>query len=270
LVPGFFDSQVKDYGYFCGPIPYCMKRFFLFIILGFLAGFTIDGDFISSQKKYIRVREAYQEKENLLITQLKKSNLSFDNLHLLFVAYKQEKKLELYAKNKTASSYALLNTYDICAHSGDLGPKRMAGDNQVPEGFYYINRFNPNSSYYLSLGLNYPNQSDKKKSSAANLGGDIFIHGECVTIGCMPMTNDKIKEIYILAIQAYQNGQRQIPVYVFPFKMTEENFKNYTSIHVGNPALLAFWVNLKKGSDTFFSQLKQLHVTVDKEGNYLF
>lgn len=245
-----------------------MKRF-LFITLLLLA-FTPEQGFITAQKKYARVRNAYQEKEALLTERLKKLNLTLDNLNLLFVAYKNEKKMELYVKSKTASVYTLLSTYDICARSGDLGPKRKVGDNQVPEGFYHINRFNPNSSYYLSLGLNYPNASDKKKSTASDLGGDIFIHGECVTIGCMPMTNDKIKEIYILAIQAYQSGQQQIPVYVFPFKMTEENFKAYTSTHEQDPSLIEFWKNLKKGSDQFYIRLKQLNVTVDKEGNYVF
>lgn len=247
-----------------------MKRFFILISLIVIFAFTIDQGFIAAQKKYARVRTAYQEKEGLLTEQLKKLNLSLDNLNLLIVAYKSEKKMELYAKNKTASTYTLLTTYDICARYGELGPKRMMGDNQVPEGFYHIDRFNPNSSYYLSLGLNYPNQSDRKKSKASNLGGDIFIHGECVTIGCMPMTNDKIKEIYLLAIQSYQNGQQQIPVYVFPFKMTEENFKNYKGTYASNPSLIAFWENLKAGSDKFYSQFKQLTVTIDKEGNYIF
>jgi murein L,D-transpeptidase YafK len=247
-----------------------MKYLYFLIIAFILFAFVSDPGFITAQKKYTRVRGAYQEKESLLTDRLKKLNLSLDNLNLLIVAYKSEKKMELYAKSRTASSYSLLGTYDICARSGDLGPKRMAGDGQVPEGFYYIDRFNPTSSYYLSLGLNYPNSSDKKRSTASNLGGDIFIHGECVTIGCMPMTNDKIKEIYILAIQAYHSGQQQIPVYVFPFKMTDENFNTYKSSYASNPALIDFWENLKKGSDKFYSQLKQLTVTVDKNGNYLF
>jgi murein L,D-transpeptidase YafK len=247
-----------------------MKYLSFLILPLLLSAFITDPTFIASQKKYARVRSAYQEKESLLTERLKKLNLSLDNLNILIIAYKSEKKMELYAKSKNASTYTLLTTYDICARYGDLGPKRMIGDNQVPEGFYHIDRFNPNSSYYLSLGLNYPNQADKKKSTASNLGGDIFIHGECVTIGCMPMTNDKIKEIYLLAIQAYQNGQQQIPVYVFPFKMTEENFKSYQSTYASSPSLISFWKNLKEGSDKFYSQFKQITVTVDKEGNYIF
>ncbi len=246
------------------------KTFFLLALLVIFLGCITDPGFLTSQKKYARVKNAYQEKESLLTERLKKLNLSLDNLNILIVSLKSEKKLEVYAKSKTATNYLLLTSYDICASSGSLGPKRMQGDGQVPEGFYCIDRFNPNSSYYLSLGLNYPNQSDKKKSSATNLGGDIFIHGECVTIGCMPMTNDKIKEIYLLAIQAYQSGQKQIPVYVFPFKMTDENFKNYKTSYASNTLLLAFWENLKKGYDKFYGSLKPLTVSVDNDGNYVF
>lgn len=78
----------------------------------------------------------------------------------------------------------------------------------------------------MSLGLNYPNLSDRKKSKATNLGGDIFIHGDCVTIGCLPMTNELIKEIYLYAIYAKNNGQEKIPVYIFPIqndRFTHEN-----------------------------------------------
>ena len=193
-----------------------------------------------------------------------------DYLNILFVAYKSEKKLNVYAKNKTTSTYTLLSSYDICASSGSIGPKRMQGDGQVPEGFYHIEKFNPNSSYYLSMGINYPNTSDRKKSTAKDLGGDIFIHGECVTIGCMPMTNDKIKELYLLAVQAYQNGQQKIPVYIFPFQLTDSNFESRIAQYNSQPELIAFWKNLKKGHDLFHQQLKEVAFTFDAEGNYRF
>lgn len=86
---------------------------------------------------------------------------------------------------------------------------------QVPECFYNIEIFNPASSYYLSLGINYPNLSDKIKGEKSKLGGDIFIHGSTVTIGCILITDDKIKEVYIYSIYAKENGQNKIP---FPFK----------------------------------------------------
>lgn len=247
-----------------------MKSLVTIICILLLTAFTDGPSFITNQKKYERVRTAYKEKENVVKTKLRNVQLEPDNFSLLFIAYKHEKKLEVYAKSKTASRYVFVCSYDICASSGVLGPKRMQGDNQVPEGFYYIDRFNPNSSYYLSLGINYPNASDKKKSQAKNPGGDIFIHGECVTIGCMPMTNDKIKELYLLAIQAYQNGQKKIPVYVFPFQLTNEQFQTYQSSYASQPELISFWKNLKMGYDLFHQQSKELVFTVDANGDYIF
>jgi murein L,D-transpeptidase YafK len=140
---------------------------------------------------------------------------------------------------------------------------------QIPEGFYFINRFNPVSNYYLSLGINYPNLSDKIKSKAKNLGGDIYIHGECVTIGCIPMTNDKIKEIYLYAIQARQNGQNNIPVYIFPFRFTENNISKAREQYKTNKTLFDFLGNLKTGYDKFNKNFEELKVIVSKEnGNY--
>jgi len=163
-----------------------------------------------------------------------------------------------------------LANFSICSRSGNLGPKRQYGDYQVPEGFYQIAQYNPASSYYLSLGLNYPNLSDRKKSKASNLGGDIYIHGACVTIGCMPMTDDKIKEIYLYAIYAKQNGQSSIPVYVFPFKMNNQNFTQYQEKYSNDTELISFWKNIKQGFDIFTKTNKELKYSVEKNGDYCF
>jgi murein L,D-transpeptidase YafK len=151
-----------------------------------------------------------------------------------------------------------------------LGPKREEGDYQVPEGFYYIDRFNPASSYYLSLGINYPNLSDRRKSTATNPGGDIFIHGSCVTIGCIPMTDDKIKEIYLYAINAKNNGQNKIQVYIFPFRMTDQNFNRFRKEYSNNTGLIDFWTNLKTGYDKFEKYKKELDISVNDAGDYVF
>ena len=227
-------------------------------------------NFLSQQKKYARVKTAVTEKEQSLTENLRKNGLATDNVHILVVAYKAEKQLEIYAKKKNETTYNLIAVYDICASSGELGPKRKQGDGQVPEGFYKIDRFNPASNFYLSLGINYPNQSDRKKSNASNLGGDIFIHGSCVTIGCLPMTDDKIKEIYLYAILARNNGQNNIPVYIFPFRMTDNNFQIYKNQYSKNQGLIDFWTNLKSGYDKFVLEKKSLNETVDKSGNYQF
>jgi murein L,D-transpeptidase YafK len=118
--------------------------------------------------------------------------------------------------------------------------------------------------------VSYPNKADRKKSPHKNLGGDIFIHGSCVTIGCMPMTDDKIKEIYLYAIQARQNGQSKIPVYIFPFRMTEKNFGKYKNEYKNNPALVDFWKELKMGYEIFEANKIALDYSVDDKGNYLY
>ena len=222
---------------------------------------------LEAQKRYPRVREAIKSKEEIIEVQLKTKGLEIADFSLVMVAYKAEDLLEIYGKSASDKVYKKVKSYQICSKSGSLGPKRKEGDYQVPEGFYHIDRFNPASSFHLSLGLNYPNESDRRMSTYPKLGGDIFIHGACVTIGCLPMTNDKIKEIYLYALHARNNGQEKIPVYVFPFKMTNENLtKNVDS----NPQLNQFWRNLKVGHDQFVANRKILNFTVAKNGDYSF
>jgi murein L,D-transpeptidase YafK len=247
-----------------------MKHYFILFFLTACANLNAQNEFLNNQKKFERISNSINEKEKDLTKKLKDFDLNFGNLNLLIVAFKAENKLEIYVKNKAETKYKKFQTYNICEKSGQLGPKRQSGDLQVPEGFYYIDRFNPTSTYFLSLGINYPNQADKIKSTAKNLGGDIFIHGECVTIGCLPMTNDKIKEIYLLAIQAKNNGQNNIPVYIFPFKMEDNNLKNYQKKYESNVPLLSFWNNLKIGYDQFQNNHLQLKVKVATTGNYTF
>lgn len=232
--------------------------------------FTYQGNFLVQQKKYPRVKTAFSEKGAKIDSLLKKKGIAKTKLNLLLVAYKHEAQLEVYVKNKTDKSYQKFATYEICASSGELGPKRQQGDGQVPEGFYYIDRYNPTSTYHLSLGVSYPNQADRIKSTAKDLGGDIFIHGECVTIGCLPMTNDKIKEIYLLAIQARNTGQLKIPVYIFPFRMNETNTTTFFKKYKDHKALLAFWTNLKEAHQLFDNQHQELKLSVSKNGDYSY
>jgi len=235
-----------------------------------LASLTMESDFIKQQKNYERVKVAFAEKGEQVKNKLKSASIDEQQLNIIIVAYKQEQQLLIYAKNKTDNKYKQLVSYPICANSGVLGPKRKQGDMQVPEGFYHINVFNPVSNFYLSLGINYPNAADKRKTKAADPGGAIFIHGSCVTIGCLPMTDDKIKEIYLYALKAKQSGQNQIPVYIFPCKMTAENMKQLTSIHKENPTLLNFWQNIQAGYTKFEAEHVELKVKVDEKGDYKF
>ena len=201
---------------------------------------------------------------------LLEKNISLNELNILFVAYKYEKEVVIFAKNKNDIEYQKLETFKICHSSGVLGPKRTYRDGQVPEGFYHVDRFNPESSYHLSFGINYPNSSDKTQSKSSNLGGNIFIHGACVTIGCLPMTDDKIEEIYLYTIHAKNNGQQEIPVYLFPFKMNDETFKEVKKNYKTKPKLVRFWENLKTGYDIFQKEKKELYFSINNNGDYIF
>ena len=164
---------------------------------------------------------------------------------ILVRIFKEESVLEVWKKEKATSRYALLKTYDICAWSGDLGPKKKEGDRQAPEGFYTITPalMNPNSSYYLSFNLGYPNDFDR---AHGRTGAHLMVHGACSSRGCYSMEDEQIAEIYALARLAFQGGQRNFQVQAFPFRMTPENMARYR--HNEN---FAFWRMLKEGYDHF-------------------
>jgi murein L,D-transpeptidase YafK len=236
-----------------------------------LFAFTMQkSDFKQDQLKNKRVKNAYLNKENYLNTELQKKQLTLNNLHILLIGYKYEKKLDVYVKSKTDKTYKKFITYDFCVLSGELGPKRKEGDLQVPEGFYYINWFNPNSNFHLSFKINYPNASDKILSDKKHPGGEIFIHGNCVSIGCIPITDEKMDELYILALEATNNGQSKIPVYIFPTELNGPKYQALINTYADKPELLDFWNNLKEGYTLFMQNKTALTYTVNKQGKYVF
>jgi murein L,D-transpeptidase YafK len=89
-------------------------------------------------------------------------------------------------------------------------------------------------------------------------------------IGCVPMTNAKIDEIYLYAVHARNSEQKTIPVYIFPFRMTQENMKKYETMYRNQPEMLAFWRNLKRGHDKFAESGEALRVSVTQSGDYGF
>ena len=205
--------------------------------------------FLTTQMHYPRVRVAQQNQGKTVDNLLKAKNINKSTLQIKISAFKAEGVLEIWAKSDFQSTYILLQEFNICAKSGSLGPKLKQGDGQVPEGIYYIDRFNPNSTYHLSLGISYPNSADEIRSKGLNPGGDIFIHGKCVTIGCLPMTDGIIEQIYLLAIYSKDSGQKQIPVSIFPFKMTEENLRLAENTGLGK-MWISFWRDLAKHNNS--------------------
>src|ERR1700723_1572167 len=162
----------------------------------------------------------------------------------LIRTYKKEAEFEIW-KMKADGQYALLKTFPMCRWSGQLGPKLREGDRQVPEGFYTITpgQMNPNSAYYLSFNVGYPNAFDRAWDRT---GGTIMVHGICSSAGCYSMTEAQIAEIYAIARESFNGGQREIQMQSYPFKMTAENLAK----HRLDPNI-DFWNQLKNGSDHF-------------------
>jgi len=174
--------------------------------------------------------------------------------------FKREAILEVWIK--ADSKYRFLKAYRICAYSGRLGPKMKEGDRQAPEGFYSVNsgRLNPNSKFHLSFNLGYPNAYDRAHDRT---GSYLMVHGNCVSIGCYAMTDEKIEEIYMLVEEALKKGERSVPVHIYPFHMTEENMAAYSHYRWYD-----FWENLKEGYDYFESEHLPPKITV-KDKRYI-
>jgi len=222
-------------------------------------------NFKANQIKFERVEKAYSEKWETLQKFVKAAGFGED-FSMLINAYKAEGILEIWLKSNSDKQYKLFRTYDFCAHSGTLGPKVIEGDKQTPEGFYHINVFNPMSTFHLSLGVNYPNSVDLARTGKDRKpGNDIYIHGNCVTVGCIPLTDEKIKEVYVLAVEAKDNGQEKIPVSIYPFKMTDGNMKKYS---LQFPTHLAFWKTLQPGYLAFEKNKNSAEIK-EVKGRYL-
>ena len=201
------------------------------------------GPFLDRQRRYPRVRDAQAAQGTAVRAAFQEAGAAWPPRRLFVRAFKQEGVVELWSAAPKGRALVHVRDFPVCMRSGELGPKVRQGDGQVPEGFYTIDRFNPRSSFHLSLGLSYPNAVDRARTPpGASPGGDIFVHGSCVTIGCLPLRDTPMEALYLAAIAARDNGQRRIPVHAFPCRM------DAVSCHLAmanatltNPALGNFW-----------------------------
>ena len=201
--------------------------------------------------KYTRVREAYAAKEKIVNSTLARFSISRDNLRIYLRAFKTEKKVELWAKSSCDSVFTMVKEFTICDLSGDVGAKRRSRDLQVPEGFYHISDLNPFSKYYLSMKINYPNASDSIRGFRKHLGNNIFIHGSCISSGCLAMTDDRIRELYVYCVEAYNAGQEEIGLTIFPAKLTDATYTRFLSRYSKYKDDISLWGDLKKYYNLF-------------------
>lgn len=215
-----------------------------------------------------RVTAARARVEPRLRELCRAAELSYPPDAIYLRAFKQDAELEVWARMKR-QPFRLLMTIPIKQASGKPGPKRKEGDRQVPEGFYAIDLFNPASSFHLSMRVNYPNASDRILSDPAKPGGDIYIHGSDVTIGCLPLGDEKIEELFILGLDTRGHGQSPIPVHIFPARMEGEKWDAFLKENAeGNEQLATFWKSLKTGYDAFEQNHEVPRMRVEKDGSY--
>lgn len=163
---------------------------------------------------------------------------------ILLRIFKVENVIEVWKQTNTGR-YDLLESYEICKWSGELGPKFKEGDRQAPEGFYTVNpwQMNPKSEYHLSFNIGFPNSYDR---AHGRTGSHLMVHGACSSAGCYSMTDERVEEIYALAREAFKGGQKSFQIQAYPFRMTAENMAK----NAGNPHF-EFWTMLKEGYDHF-------------------
>lgn len=193
--------------------------------------------------KSARSREAVKRTRSRTESQLNRRGWQWGNAVFIRV-FKDESVLELWIKTKT-DQYELYKTFPICQFSGGLGPKMKTGDRKAPEGFYSLGTrsFNPYSSYHLSLNIGYPNKYDLHHRRTGNY---LMIHGDCVSIGCLAMTDSGIEEIYALVEAAVEAGQSEVPLHIFPFRL--EHVTLYRHLRF---AAFDFWRELRDGYKFF-------------------
>jgi murein L,D-transpeptidase YafK len=179
--------------------------------------------------------------------------------------FKFEREMEIWVSD--VYGFRLYKKYKICKLSGGFGPKRREGDLQVPEGFYYINDFNPNSKYHLSLGINYPNESDMILTNHTNPGGLIYIHGDCVSVGCIAIGDKDIEEVYYFV----KGSRERVNVHIFPINYRYFKSLAYFDSEIkSHPELLEFEKNVFEGYEYFEKNLTPPEVSVNKDGKYIF
>jgi TPR repeat protein len=143
--------------------------------------------------------------------------ISYPPQSVTLVALKSEARLELWAGSQGA--WTFVRSYLVQTTSGQLGPKLRQGDHQVPEGIYRVTALNPRSLYHLALRVDYPNAFDEARASEdgrQNLGGDIMVHGDRVSDGCLPVGDDAVEELFALAARI---GVENVAVIISPMDL---------------------------------------------------
>lgn len=156
------------------------------------------------------------KKEPELKAYFEKAGVAYPPKEVALLAFKREQNIQLWAHDSNSKHWHFIHTYPLTAYSGNLGPKLRERDKQIPEGIYHLITFNPFSSMHLSMMLNYPNEFDRKharQDGRQQLGGDIFLHGKSLSVGCLAVGDRAIDELFLLARRV---GLKHVRVIIAP------------------------------------------------------
>ncbi|MFP2926502.1 murein L,D-transpeptidase family protein [Pyxidicoccus sp. 3LG] len=217
-----------------------------------------------------RVAAARKARAAAVAALFKSAGVAWPPEQMYVRAFKHEQELEVWAGPK-AGPLVKVKTYPFCAASGELGPKRQQGDLQVPEGFYSIDLFNPYSNYHLSMRVSYPNEADRHHTKrGVDPGGNIFVHGNCVSIGCIAIQDEPIEELYLMVLDTRAKTKRNVPIHIFPRRLDADGLKALLKDRAETDPRVPFWRSLQPAY-SLFEESRHLPVTsVDrKTGSYV-
>ena len=203
------------------------------------------------QLRYHHVKTAYAEHLSTMLANLQTHQVSVSDLNVLLRVFKEERTVELWIKAKKDAVFHFVKSFPILALSGLPGPKKNKNDQQVPEGFYRINKLLPQSSCCLGATIHFPNVADGIILRNAGLRvpakENVYLYGEENTKGNIRLSNNHMKELYIYLVEAKNNDAAGIPIHIFPFKMTPGNREAKALLHKNDSLLIRFWDHIEPG-----------------------
>jgi len=189
------------------------------------------------------------------------AGVSFPPKEVLWRVFKDTKHLEVWANDVKGAPMHKIATYRACAMSGDLGPKHREGDRQVPEGFYQIQYFFPDSAFHLAAKVSYPNPLDRALGDPVP-GGDIMIHGGCASIGCIALTDERIEELWVIGTSVIYKGET-IHVHIFPSRDMDALIEDDAWAKNRD-----YWKNLREGLNAFEATKRLPHIKIGFHRRY--
>jgi len=228
----------------------------------------VDKKFKSEQLKNINAAKAYQQKEAKMKKLLAEKNIDYQTLEVYIRVIKQEELVELWAKDRTINQeFQFIKSYKLCLTNNHDGLRGI--DLLIPESFYTVVEFLPYDPYYARLLTDFPTACEKLRGRT---GGGIALHGGCFSTYCSPLTDEDIKEVYIMAVEARSKGQWNVPIHNFPARLNDSIFNTLKANPKYNKdeKLIALWKNLKPMYDYFELKRKLLKYTHNDKGEYIF